>query len=113
MQSRDVIAAMAADSGTPLTTLRVDGGASRNDLLMQIQSDVLGVPVIRPRNVETTAVGAAYLAGLGSGLWPTRAALGERWEIDRVFEPTIGDSERNERYATWERAIERAGHWAS
>lgn len=113
MQSRDVIDAMAADSGTPLTTLRVDGGASRNDLLMQIQSDVLGVPVIRPRNVETTAVGAAYLAGLGSGLWPTRAALGERWEIDRVFEPTIGDSERNERYATWERAIERAGHWAS
>ena len=75
-QSRDVIDAMIADSGIPLASLRVDGGAARNDLLLQIQADVLGVPVIRPQNVETTAVGAAFLAGLGCGLWPDQAFSG-------------------------------------
>ena len=77
-QTRDVTDAMTADSGISLTSLRVDGGAARNDLLLQIQADALGVPVIRPQNVETTAVGAAFLAGLGCGLWSDRATLADR-----------------------------------
>jgi glycerol kinase len=107
-QTRDVIEAMTADSGIPLTSLRVDGGAARNDLLMQIQADVLGVPVIRPRNVETTAVGAAFLAGLGCGLWPDQATLKERWAVERVFEPKTGETERQNRYAFWRLAIDRS-----
>lgn len=112
LQTADVIDAMRADSGIDLTSLRVDGGASRDDLLMQIQADVLGVPVVRPANVETTAVGAAFLAGLGSGLWPTLAAVAEHWQIDRVFEPRSSASEREARRETWQRAIERCRDWA-
>ena len=111
-QTRDVIDAMMADSKIPLTSLRVDGGAARNDLLMQFQADVLGVPVIRPMNVETTAVGAAFLAGLGCGLWPDRASLADRWSVDRVFEPLIGEVERQSRYAIWRQAVERSRGWA-
>ncbi|HEX5993212.1 MAG TPA: FGGY-family carbohydrate kinase, partial [Thermomicrobiales bacterium] len=111
-QTRDVIDAMTADSGIRLTSLRVDGGAARNDLLMQIQADVLGVPVIRPRNVETTAVGAAFLAGLGRGLWPNQTSLMELWNVERVFEPEIGDAERESRYATWRLAVDRSRGWA-
>jgi glycerol kinase len=111
-QTRDVIDAMTADSGIPLTSLRVDGGAARNDLLMQIQADILGVPVIRPQNVETTAVGAAFLAGLGCGLWPDQASLKERWAVERVFEPMIGEPERQNRYAVWRRAVDRSRGWA-
>ena len=112
-QTRDVIDAMSADSGIPLTSLRVDGGAARNDLLMQIQADVLGVPVIRPRNVETTAVGAAFLAGLGCGLWPDQSTLADRWEVDRIFEPGISDEQRESRYAIWRRAVDRARDWVT
>jgi glycerol kinase len=111
-QTRDVIDAMMADSKIPLTSLRVDGGAARNDLLMQFQADVLGVPVIRPKNVETTAVGAAFLAGLGSGLWPDQASLADRWSVDRVFEPLVGEVERQSRYAIWRQAVERSRGWA-
>jgi glycerol kinase len=111
-QARDVTDAMTADSGITLTSLRVDGGAARNDLLMQIQADVLGVPVIRPENVETTAVGAAFLSGLGCGLWPSTSALAERWAIDRIFEPAFTVDERDTRYATWRRAVERSLDWA-
>jgi glycerol kinase len=113
MQTRDVTDAMTADSGVPLTSLRVDGGAARNDLLMQIQADALGVPVVRPRNVETTALGAAFLAGLGVGIWSDERALAAAWEIDRVFEPRLGADERDERYATWQRAVARSLAWAS
>src|SRR5215213_2987176 len=112
-QSRDVTDAMTADSDIPLTSLRVDGGAARNDLLMQVQADVLGVPVIRPQNVETTAVGAAFLAGLGCGLWPDQTFLADRWAVDRVFEPAVGDAERESRYANWRLAIERSRGWAT
>jgi glycerol kinase len=112
MQTREVTEAMAADSRIELASLRVDGGASRNDLLMQIQADLLGVPVVRPRNVETTAVGAAFLAGIGSGNWPDRAALLDRWQVDRVFEPRISDDERMARVETWEHAVARARDWA-
>jgi glycerol kinase len=111
-QTRDVIDAMMADSKIPLTSLRVDGGAARNDLLMQFQADVLGVPVIRPMNVETTAIGAAFLAGLGSGLWPDQASLADRWSVDRVFEPLVGEVERQSRYAIWRQAVERSRGWA-
>ena len=112
-QTRDVTDAMTADSGIPLASLRVDGGAARNDLLMQIQSDLLGVPVVRPRNVETTAVGAAWLAGLGCGLWPTQAGLSRIWQVDRMFEPRIGPDEREVRYATWRRAVDRSLAWTT
>ncbi|MGH2618853.1 MAG: FGGY family carbohydrate kinase, partial [Thermomicrobiales bacterium] len=111
-QTRDVAGAMTVDSGIPLNSLRVDGGAARNDLLMRIQADVLGVPVVRPKNVETTAVGAAFLAGLGCGLWPNQTELTERWEVDRRFDPGITADERDSRYATWLRAVERSAHWA-
>ncbi|MBW3633143.1 MAG: glycerol kinase GlpK [Chloroflexi bacterium] len=111
-QTRDVTAAMSADSGIPLTSLRVDGGAARNDLLMQIQADILGVPVVRPANVETTAVGAAFLAGLGEGLWPSRTSVAGHWVVDRVFEPEINTEMREARYAVWRRAIDRSLNWA-
>ena len=111
-QTRDVIDAMFADSGIPLTSLRVDGGAARNDLLMQIQADALGVPVIRPRNVETTAVGAAFLAGLGCGLWTDQSTLVDRWDVERVFEPMIGEADRESRYAVWRLAVDRSRNWA-
>ena len=113
MQTRDVTDAMAKDGGIALTSLRVDGGAARNDLLMQVQADLLGVPVVRPRNVETTALGAAFLAGLGCGLWPSTAALVDRWHVDRTFEPAISADERDSRYAIWRRAVERSLHWAA
>ena len=111
-QTRDVTDAMTADSGISLTSLRVDGGAARNDLLLQIQADALGVPVIRPQNVETTAVGAAFLAGLGCGLWSDRATLADRWAVDRVFEPAVGEARRQHRYAIWRLAVERSRGWA-
>jgi glycerol kinase len=111
-QTRDVTDAMTADSGIPLASLRVDGGAARNDLLMQVQADILGVPVIRPRNVETTALGAAFLAGLGCGLWPDQPSLADRWVVDRVFEPVSDEAYRQSRYGTWRDAVERSRGWA-
>ena len=107
-QSRDVLDAMQADSGIVLAELRVDGGASRNDLLMQIQANVLGVPVVRPKNIETTALGAAYLAGLGAGVWRDRNEVRGAWEVDRRFEPTWSEDERASRYAAWQAAVGRA-----
>lgn len=107
-QSRDVLNAMQADARVHLEELRVDGGAARNDLLMQIQADVLGVPVVRPENVETTVRGAAYLAGIGCGFWPDRGAVRERIVIDRRFDPAIGDRERDARYTAWQAAVQRA-----
>jgi glycerol kinase len=108
LQSRDVLQAMQADAGMQLEELRVDGGAAQNDLLMQIQADLLGVPVVRPKNVETTVLGAAYLAGIGSGVWSSRDEVRESWEVDRRFEPRIGDQERADRIAIWADAVERA-----
>lgn len=108
MQSRDVLHAMQDDSGIELADLRVDGGASANDLLMQIQADVLGVPVVRPKNVETTVLGAAYLAGIATGVWAGREDVRESWEIDRRFEPRISESEREVRVASWLDAVDRA-----
>lgn len=111
-QTRDVLDAMMADSGVRLAELRVDGGAAVNDLLLQIQADALGVPVVRPVVTETTALGAAYLAGLASGLWKTPEELRALWRIDRRFEPRGSESSRNSAYARWCEAVDRARGWA-
>lgn len=106
-RSRDVLDAMQADSGITLEELRVDGGAAANDLLMQIQADVLGVPVVRPRNLETTVLGAAYLSGLAVGVWSDREEVRATWEVDRRFEPSWSELERASRYAGWKDAVGR------
>ena len=110
-RSRDVLEAMTADSGVHVTTLRVDGGAVVNNLLMQFQADVLGVPVQRPKVAETTALGAAYLAGLATGFWSSEHEVAEHWAIDRTFEPSMSADEREKLYAGWKRAVERSMHW--
>jgi glycerol kinase len=110
-QTRDVLEAMTADSQIHLTTLRVDGGAVANDLLMQFQADILGVPVQRPRVIETTALGAAYLAGLAVGFWQSQAEVARQWAVDRTFEPRMSADQREKLYAGWKRAVERARHW--
>ncbi|HLN12421.1 MAG TPA: glycerol kinase GlpK [bacterium] len=110
-QTREVVDAMAADSALALPSLRVDGGASRNDLLMQLQADVLGVPVVRPRVSETTALGAAYAAGLAQGVWASLDAVAQHWAVDRTFEPQWSADERDSGYAMWKRAVERTRGW--
>lgn len=107
-QARDVLDAMRADSGIELAELRVDGGASANDVLMQIQADVLGVPVVRPRQVETTVLGAAYLAGLATGVWSDREDVRTSWQVDATFEPEWSSSERESRLAGWHHAVRQA-----
>ena len=96
-----------ADSGLALQELRVDGGATANNLLMQMQADLLGVPVVRPAVTETTALGAAYLAGLACGFWKDEAEIAALWSRDRVFEPGITRDEAQSRLAAWKRAVER------
>jgi glycerol kinase len=104
--------AMARDSGIALKELRVDGGASRNDLLMQMQADFLGVPVVRPVTTETTALGAAYLAGLSAGLWRGAAEISAQWQVQRRFEPRMGDAARRAKLARWREAVQRSRGWA-
>ncbi len=111
-QTRDVLEAIEEESGVRLESLRADGGAARNDLLMQIQADVIGRPVVRSAITETTALGAAYLAGLGAGLWKGLDDIVRLRRIDRTFEPEMLVSDRDERYAGWRRAVERAKGWA-
>jgi glycerol kinase len=108
----DVVECMQRDSGVPLRHLRVDGGASANDLLMQIQADVLGIAVERPRVVETTALGAALLAGLAAGFFPDAAAVADARLVERRFEPRISDADRRRLVATWRDAVERSRAWA-
>ena len=110
-QTADVLTAMESDSGIRLKELRVDGGATRNDTLMQFQADVLGVPVVRPRIHETTALGAAYLAGLGVGYWKGTEALDSQWQVDRRFEPAMDRGRAQELLAGWRRAVERSKDW--
>ncbi|HEX7001384.1 MAG TPA: glycerol kinase GlpK [Trueperaceae bacterium] len=111
LQVADVIDAMRQDSGLPLSELRVDGGAAGNDLLMQLQADVAGVTVVRPRVLETTALGAAYLAGLAVGFWRDEDEVAGLWREDRRFTPRLGDAARNEMRERWARAIERSKAW--
>jgi glycerol kinase len=110
-QTRDVIEAMQKDAGRPLTELRVDGGASVMDVLCQFQADLLGIPVRRPRQTETTALGAAFLAGLGTGLWKDDDLAG-LWKLDREFEPAISRDQAETLQAQWRRAVERSRDWA-
>ncbi|WP_269542836.1 glycerol kinase GlpK [Cerasicoccus fimbriatus] len=110
-QSAELLEAMNADSGIPLKELRVDGGASNNDLLMQFQADLLGAPVIRPKNTETTALGAAYLAGLATGAFENEQAIEAQWQIDRTFEPQIKRDEAESKMALWRDAVKRAKGW--
>jgi glycerol kinase len=112
-QSRDVLEAMAADAGTPVRILRVDGGAVANDFLCQFQADIMNTPVARPAVIETTAMGAAYLAGLGVGLWASPDVVRERATIERTFTPAMDENTRAGLYAGWQRAVERARHWTS
>jgi glycerol kinase len=112
-QVADVLEAVHSETGTPLAALRVDGGASVNDLLMQFQADVLGVPVVRPQVTETTALGAAYLAGLAMGFWAGPQELRAKRTGDRRFEPKMDAGERKERRGQWQRAVERAKAWSS
>lgn len=107
-QSRDVLDAMEEDAGFKLKTLRVDGGASMNNLLMQFQADVLGTAVERPVHYETTALGAAYLAGLGAGVWSGREEIAANWRLEKRFEPAMADAERERLYAGWRRAVQAA-----
>jgi glycerol kinase len=112
-QTRDVVEAMQRDTGLRLAALRVDGGATRNDVLMQLQADLLGVPVVRSAVAETTALGAAYAAGLAQGVWDSLNAVREHWTADRTFEPAMSEAARDTRYAGWQRAVERARGWAA
>ncbi len=111
-QSAEVLLAMQNDAGRGLAELRVDGGATVNDLLMQFQADLLGVPVARPRVLETTALGAAYLAGLATGVWRSGDEIASQWRRERLFEPKMSRDEAESRLAGWVRAVERAKHWA-
>ncbi|HLX30260.1 MAG TPA: glycerol kinase GlpK [Casimicrobiaceae bacterium] len=111
-QSADVLDAMQRDAAVQLRELRVDGGAAANDLLMQFQADVLGVPVVRPKVLETTALGAAYLAGLAVGYWKSDAEVAANWRVDRRFEPSMARDRVAQMRAGWEKAVERAKGWA-
>jgi glycerol kinase len=116
-QTREVVDAMRADAesqqlGLELTTLKVDGGMVGNDLLMQFQSDILDVPVVRPVVNETTALGAAYAAGLAVGLWESTDEIRANWAADKTWEPTMSDAERDQYLVAWNKAVERTYNWA-
>ena len=111
-QTADVLHAMEADSGIELAEMRVDGGAARNDMLMQFQADLLGVPVVRPRVTETTALGAAYLAGLAVGFWKDAEEIGAQWRAERCFEPGMSRDQVESLLAGWRKAVERSKNWA-
>jgi len=111
-QSAEVLHSMQKDAGIRLKELRVDGGAAANDALMQFQADILGVPVLRPKVLETTALGAAYLAGLATGVWKDTVAIGRQWAVGRRFEPAMPSSEAKARMDGWGRALQRSKDWA-
>ena len=112
-QTTEVVQAMQSDSGIALRELRVDGGMTVNNTLMQMQADILGVPVVRPMVTETTALGAAYLAGLGVGFWQSLEQIAAQWVADTVFEPKVGQDQRNDMLQGWRRAVTRAREWAT
>jgi glycerol kinase len=111
-QSAELLAAMQRDAAFPVAEVRADGGAARNDMLMQFQADLLGVPVVRPKVTETTALGAAYLAGLAMGFWDSQDEIAAQWKAERRFEPGISPDQRRERMARWHQAVERSRGWA-
>src|SRR5438477_10226446 len=112
-QTRDVVEAMAADLGQGLEELRVDGGASVMEVLCQFQADLLGIPVRRPKQTETTALGAAFLAGLGAGVWSSDRELEQLWQLDRTFQPGLQKERADGLQAAWRRAVDRGRGWAT
>ena len=110
-QSRDVLMAMESDSGTKAQSLRVDGGGTQSDLLMQFQSDILGIPVERPVVTEMAALGACYLAGLGVGFWENQQELEQQWKLEKAFTPQMSADQREELYRNWKRAVQRSFDW--
>ena len=112
-QSNDVLQAMRRDAGIDLGETRVDGGASQNNLLMQFQADLLRVPIIRPKVTETTALGAAYLAGMGVGIWAGTNEIESHWQVDKIFQPQANEAQMKELESGWQRALERSKGWAS
>jgi glycerol kinase len=113
LSSAELIEVMNESLPEPIRELRVDGGASQNNLLMQMQADLAGIPVLRPRSTETTGLGAAYIAGLEVGVWTSLEEVGELWQAERVFEPRMGAAERHRRLREWRRAVERTLGWAA
>jgi glycerol kinase len=111
-QTRDVLAAMERDSGIAMKELRVDGGMVGNELLMQFQADVLNVPVVRPQVVETTALGAAYAAGLAVNYWTGPEELASHWSIDKRWKPSMAEARRTRLYDSWQKAISRSLDWS-
>jgi glycerol kinase len=112
-QTRDVVELMQQDAGLQMPEIRVDGGAAANNLLLQIQADLLGIPLVRASDVETTARGAAYLAGLVTGVWSSQADIAASWQAGTCFTPDMPSERRDQLYAGWRRAVERAKGWAS
>jgi glycerol kinase len=110
-QTREVVDAMNADSGVALTELKVDGGMVGNELLMQFQADVLGVPVIRPVIAETTALGAAYAAGLAVAFWSSTDQISTNWAAERTWQPAMDATDRDARYSTWKKAVTKTFDW--
>lgn len=110
-QTREVLDAVNADFGLPLTELRVDGGMAANGLLLQFQADILGIPVVRPKVLETTALGVAYAAGVGAGVWESMAEVESNWQEDVRFEPSISQDEREERFRVWKKAVSKSFDW--
>ena len=111
-QTQDVLKAMEADADVELSALKVDGGAAANNYLMQSQADISNAPVLRPKCVETTAMGAAYLAGLAVGYWENQQQICQNWSVDRTFIPEISEADRKKRIAGWEKAVACARGWA-
>jgi glycerol kinase len=110
-QALDIVEAMNADSGVDLAHLKVDGGMVKNELLMQFQADILGVPVIRPKITETTALGAAYAAGLAVGFWTDMEELRKYWAVDKIWEAGMEDATRSKLVAGWKKAVTRTFDW--
>jgi glycerol kinase len=107
-QTRELVDAMQADSGAQLRELRVDGGAAQNDFLMQFQADILGCRLVRPVDTETTALGAAYLAGLATGVWKSTEEVEQFWRAEKTFEPQMSQTQRDELFAGWKAAVRKA-----
>ncbi len=110
-QSRDVIEAMQSDSGIIVKEIKVDGGATRDNFLMQFQADILGIPVVRPKIIETTALGAAYLAGIAVGLWKNKTEIIRKWKLDQKFIPSMSQNKRDSLYRGWLKAVKRTLNW--
>jgi glycerol kinase len=111
-QTYDVLKAMESDAGLPITELRVDGGATVNDLMMQFQCDILSVKVLRPEVIETTALGAAYLAGLATGFWKDIDSIAAQWKVDATFSPKMTNDDKEKRLSAWKRAVTAVLAWS-